>query len=121
MALSTPKDLPASRRSKGFTQRDHRRLVEAGAKPGQVVPVGLWHRDGHFGSEAEAQGAFKLAYQQAVDGLGASTAGWMGISQGELDAWLRHGTLPAVREQPPEDPVHADQAGPGAQAGASKA
>jgi len=121
MALSTAKDLPTARRSKGFTQRDHRRLVEAGAKPGRVVPVGLWHRDGHFCSEAEAHGAFKLAYQQAVDGLGSSTAGWMGISQGELDAWLRHGTLPAVGRQLPQGPADADRAELGAEAGASEA
>ena len=36
-----------------------------------------WYRAGHFSSEVEAMGAFKLAYQQAIDGLVlALKTGW---------------------------------------------
>lgn len=56
-----------------------------------------WRRNGLFPTEEGAVGAFELAYQQALDGLGASVEDWMGLSAPEYRAWFLHGTLPPQR------------------------
>lgn len=65
--------------------------------PRDVSTVAFWYRHGHFATDAEARGAFELAYQQAMDGMGRGVAAWMGLTQREFDAWRRDGTLPRRR------------------------
>jgi hypothetical protein len=63
----------------------------------RVSPAAWWAtcgQFGHFGSYAEARGAFKLAYQQGYDGLGSSVGGWMGLSSEQFDAWMRNDGIP---------------------------
>lgn len=55
------------------------------------------YRCGHFSSEEEAMGAFKLSYQQAIDGIGISVEDWMGLSQMEYSAWMRSDQLPSKK------------------------
>lgn len=55
----------------------------------------LGTREGHFDSDDKARGAFELAYQQGLDGMGTSIAAWMGLTEAELDAWVRQGRLPS--------------------------
>lgn len=76
------------------TQREIRHGVDVGPQMGQVSPVVYWYRTGHFKSDEEARGAFELAYQQAMDGMGTSVSAWMGLTSEEYDAWRRDGTLP---------------------------
>lgn len=59
-----------------------------------VTTVAEWYRNGNFESDTEARGAFELAYQQGMDGMGESVAAWMGLTPTEYDAWVRSGTLP---------------------------
>ena len=77
------------------TQADKRRGVDVGPKLGQVSPVVYWYRGGHFQSDDEARGAFRLAHQQGLDGMGTSIQEWMGLTQAEFDAWMRSDALPA--------------------------
>jgi len=56
--------------------------------------VTFWYRKGHFQSEEQARGAFELAHQQAMDGMGESKAGWMGLTEEEYARWMRNGELP---------------------------
>lgn len=78
------------------TQASIRSGVDVGPKMGEVSPVAYWHRNGHFKNEDEARGAFRLAYQQGLDGMGTSIQGWMGLTEDEFDAWMRTGALPAL-------------------------
>jgi hypothetical protein len=57
--------------------------------------VSYWYRGGHFRNQDEAIGAFKLAYQQGLDGMGPSIQQWMGLTGPEFDAWMRDDALPA--------------------------
>lgn len=87
------------------SQRDIRRSVNVGGQLGQVSTVAGWWRAGHFRTTQEARGAFELAYQQAMDGMGTSIAAWMGLSDDELRAWRDNGARPALpkklrREEP---------------------
>lgn len=59
-----------------------------------VSPVSYWYKAGHFRSEEEARGAFRLAYQQAMDGMGVSVQEWMGLSVEQFSAWMSKGELP---------------------------
>lgn len=78
-------------------QKDHRRQVDVGEGLSQVSPVAYWYRQGHFATDDEARGAFKLAYQQGMDGMGLSVAHWMGLTEPEYDAWIRDDALPETR------------------------
>jgi len=71
------------------TQREHKQSVEVGPGFGQVTTVADWYRNGHFATDDEARGAFELAHQQALDGMGSSVAAWMGLTQSEFDKWMR--------------------------------
>jgi len=73
-----------------MTQREHRRKIEVG-------PVMDWYQAGHFASNEEARGAFKLAYQQGLDGMGRSIAEWMGMTADQFDDWMRGNGLPSRR------------------------
>lgn len=66
----------------------------------QVSTARSWHRAGHFANEDEARGAFKLAYQQGLDGMGKSIAEWMGLTTTEYDAWMRDDALPRGKRGP---------------------
>jgi hypothetical protein len=79
------------------TQRQMRQgiVVDGGLR--DVTSVASWYRAGHFKSTEAAAGAFELAYQQAMDGMGKSIAAWMGLTEPEFDAWMRHKTLPPIK------------------------
>jgi hypothetical protein len=79
---------------KNITQREMRQgiIVDGGLR--DVTSVTNWYRGGHFKSDEAASGAFELAYQQAMDGMGKSIEEWMGMSAAEYDAWMRNGALP---------------------------
>lgn len=62
--------------------------------PPNVNTVTEWLRSGLFRNEDEARGAFRLARQQYLDGMGGDT-NWMGMTSAEFDAWMKHGTLPS--------------------------
>lgn len=68
-------------------------LSEAGV-PKDVSSVMHWYRAGVFKTPEHAKGAFALAYQQALDGMGPSVAAWMGMTNRELDDWIRYDALP---------------------------
>ena len=78
------------------TQADHRRSIAVGPTLNQVSPAMYWFKHGHFENEDEARGAFKLAHQQGLDGMGKSIADWMGMTTEQYDAWMRHGALPSL-------------------------
>lgn len=78
--------------------KDHRAQIDVGPTVRQVSPVMYWYRGGdHFINEDEARGAFKLAYQQGLDGMGKSIREWMGLTPKQFDAWMRDGSLPRLR------------------------
>ena len=83
--------------SGGPTQREYRRGVDVGGGLHQVTTAAEWYKAKHFASEAEARGAFKLAHQQALDGMGTSKAAWMGLTAAQFDAWMRDDALPGRR------------------------
>jgi hypothetical protein len=55
--------------------------------------VSYWWRNGGFGNDEQARGAFELAYMQGMDGMGQSVLDWMGLSEGQLVAWTRDKSL----------------------------
>ena len=65
---------------------------------GDVSPAAYWYHAGKFANDDEARGAFKLAYQQGLDGMGKSIAEWMGMSAAEYEAWMRDESLPPRRK-----------------------
>jgi hypothetical protein len=60
----------------------------------KVSSVMFWYRCGHFRSEAEALGAFKLAHQQGLDGMGDSVREWLGMTENEFRQWMVREELP---------------------------
>lgn len=78
------------------TQKERRQTIDIGPAIGQVSPVMYWYRAGHFASEEQARGAFKLAYQQGLDGMGSSITTWMGMTEAEYSGWMR-GEMPPQR------------------------
>jgi hypothetical protein len=80
-------------------QAAHGRSVAVGPRLTEVSPVAYWYKHGHFKNEHEARGAFKLAYQQGLDGMGKSVAAWMGLTSAEYDAWMRSDALPATEKK----------------------
>lgn len=73
---------------------DPRQRINIGPTFGQVSPVAYWWKHGQFKSEEEARGAFRLAYQQGMDGMGPSVREWMGLTEKQFDAWMRSDELP---------------------------
>ena len=71
-----------------------RQDIPVGRRPDQVTPVAYWYQNDFFTSDEEARGAFRLAYEQATDGMGCSVAEWMGLTEEELEAWKRSEQLP---------------------------
>jgi hypothetical protein len=91
--------MSAKRATKGVTQKEHRRSIDVGPLMTQVSPVNYWYQQGHFANEDEARGAFKLAYEQGMDGMGESVAKWMGITDAEYSDWMRNDALPKQRRR----------------------
>lgn len=81
-----------------LTQRELKHRVDIGPAMGQVSPVGYWYKHGHYPNDEQARGAFDLAWQQYMDGMGKSAEEWMGLTTEEVDAWHRDGTLPGKRK-----------------------
>lgn len=79
-------------------QREHRQSIDVGPGMNQVCTVAYLYRAGAYTQE-QAQGAFELAYQQGRDGMGASIAAWMGLTDAEFDAWMRHRVLPPGKKR----------------------
>lgn len=78
------------------TQKDKRSGIDVGPTMRQVSPVIYWYKAHHFKNEDEARGAFRLAYQQGLDGMGTSTKQWMELSDEEYAAWMRDNSLPKL-------------------------
>ncbi len=76
------------------TQEEHRRNIDVGPYHSQVSPVMYWYQHGHFKNDDEARGAFKLAHQQGLDGMGKSIADWMGMTDDEYNQWMMNDQLP---------------------------
>ena len=68
--------------------------VAKSALAGHVMSAAAWHRGGHFRTLEAAKGAFQLAYQQGLDGMGKSTQEWMGLTEKQYAAWMRDSSLP---------------------------
>ena len=75
-------------------QRDIKRKIAVGHRMNQVSPASYWYKHGHFKNKDEARGAFKLAYQQGMDGMGKSVQKWMGMTAEEFDSFMRHDAIP---------------------------
>lgn len=93
MARAVPSNIDAP----AHTQKEKRRSIDVGPRMSQISTAAYWYRGGQFANDDEARGAFRLAYQQGLDGMGTSIADWMGLSDSEYDAWMRNDALPARR------------------------
>ena len=80
-----------------MSQKEKRKNIEVGPKMSQVSPATYWYRNGYFKNEDEARGAFRLAYQQGLDGMGNSIQEWMGLTDKEFDAWMQDDSLPSKK------------------------
>lgn len=80
-------------------QKERRQGIEVGSSMSAVSPASYWYRSGHFKNDDEARGAFKLAYQQGMDGMGKTVREWMGMSFEEFDSWMCNETLPPKKLQ----------------------
>lgn len=76
-------------------EAENRRSINVGPKMSQVSPVVYWYRGGHFKNDDEARGAFRLAHQQGLDGMGKSIQEWMGLTEEEFNRWMRDDALPS--------------------------
>lgn len=85
----TPKQIADAR-----YQAKIRREIACGSGFGLLSTVNGFYRVGMFDSPEQVEGAFKLAYQQTQDGMGATEAAWMGLSEKEWCAWKGSGTIP---------------------------
>lgn len=77
-----------------MSQRETRQKIDVGHRMNQVSPVSYWYKHGHFKNKDEARGAFKLAYQQGLDGTGKSIREWMGLKEEEFESFMRSDALP---------------------------
>ena len=71
-----------------------RQKIEVGSGIAQVSTAMYWYKNAQFQSDEEARGAFRLAYQQGMDGMGVSVHDWMGLTEHQFDAFMRDGVLP---------------------------
>lgn len=74
--------------------KEQRKPSTVGVGAHAICTVVYWYRAGRFKTDEEARGAFMLAYQQGMDGMGAAPADWMGMTDDEYDAWMRADALP---------------------------
>jgi hypothetical protein len=77
-----------------ITQAEKRRGIDVGPGLTQVSTAAYWYQGGQFMNDDEARGAFRLAYQQGLDGMGTSIAEWMGLTDEQYHAWMREDALP---------------------------
>ena len=82
-----------------MNQKEKRQGVDVGSGLVQVCSVADWYQYGHFKNEEEARGAFVLAHQQGLDGMGKSIPEWMGLSETEFNSWINDGSLPRGRRR----------------------
>lgn len=80
--------------SRKITQKEHRQSIKVGPHFDSVSPAMYWYRGGHFENDDQAKGAFELAYQQALDGMGKTPWEWMGMTSAEYSNWVGTRTLP---------------------------
>lgn len=76
------------------SQASIKKSIDIGPELSQVSPVVYWYRNNHFVNDDEARGAFRLAYQQGLDGMGRSIPEWMGLTEKEYYGWLKNEELP---------------------------
>lgn len=81
-----------------MTQREMRQGISVDEGFASVVSVTGLYRADFFRTEEAAMGAFKLACQQGLDGMGKSIGEWMGLTEAEYDAWMRDQTLPPMKK-----------------------
>ena len=80
-----------------MTQGQIRRAVQTGSGFWDVVtPVGWWRATVGW-SEAEFRAVLRFCEQQALDGMGASRAAWLGMTDEEYGSWCTSGALPSKR------------------------
>ena len=96
--LAKIKEILANRRRVAKSQRENKQGIDVGSGFHQVSPVAYWHRNRHFKNEDEARGAFALAYQQGLDGMGKSISKWMGLSDTDFNSWMKDGSLPGRKK-----------------------
>ena len=82
-----------------MNQEEKKQGVDVGSGLSQVCPVADWYRYGYFKNEEEARGAFILANQQGLDGMGKSIPEWMGLSETEFNSWMKNDSLPRERRR----------------------
>ena len=63
------------------------------------MTVASWYKCKHFKNDDEARGAFRLAYQQGLDGMGKSIPKWMGLTETEYAAWMNDDSLPTKKRK----------------------
>lgn len=78
------------------TQREMRKGIDVDGGFTSVVSVTGLYRGGFFRTEEAAMGAFNLACQQGLDGMGKSVGEWMGLTEAEYDNWMRDKALPPM-------------------------
>lgn len=76
------------------SQASIRQSVDIGPELNQVSSVAYWYRSNYFANDDEARGAFRLAYQQGLDGMGRSIHEWMGMTDKEYAGWMNNEELP---------------------------
>jgi hypothetical protein len=81
------------------TQRQMRQGIAVDDGLTSVVSVASLYRAGYFPSEEAAMGAFLLACQQGLDGMGKSIGEWMGLTETEYDSWMRDKALPPLQKR----------------------
>jgi hypothetical protein len=81
-----------------MNQKEKRQGIDVGPGMFQVSTAAYWYRNGHFKNEDEARGAFFLAYQQGMDGMGKSVAKWMGFNEKEFAFWMKDDSIPQNRK-----------------------
>jgi hypothetical protein len=82
-----------------ITQRQMRQGIDVDGGFTSVVSVTSLYRAGFFRTEEAAMGAFLLACQQGLDGMGKSIGEWMGMTETEYDSWMRDKTLPPLKKK----------------------
>lgn len=81
-----------------ITQRQMRQGIAVDDGLTSVVSVTSLYRADFFRTEEAAMGAFQLACQQGLDGMGKSIGEWMGMTEAEYDNWMRDKALPPMKK-----------------------
>jgi hypothetical protein len=81
-----------------MNQREMKQDINIGGMGG-VMTVASWYKHKHFKNDDEVRGAFRLAYQQGLDGMGKSIPKWMGLTEVEYAAWMKDDSLPTKKRK----------------------